>query len=75
MTNRYGPSKGELKFRLYASIAGLALMIGALMFKGIPSGPAFFEVVVVAGGFFGGSALWTARKLIKQDHPEDGSKG
>lgn len=68
---KFGPSRGELKFRLYASFAGLALMTGGLVFKGLPSGPTFFEVVVIAGGFFGGTALWAAFKLNNRDYPED----
>lgn len=68
--NKYGPSRGELKFRLYASLAGLALMAGALLFKGVPTGPAFFEVVIVAGGFFGGTALWTLWTLRRRAHSD-----
>ena len=63
---KYGPSRGELKFRLVASIGGLVLMLVALFYRGIPTGPAFVEVVGMAGLFFGGTAIWTARQLWRR---------
>ncbi len=62
---KYGPTHGELIFRLVFSLAGLAFMGVALAIHGVPSGPAFLEVGLLAGGFFGGTAVWTARKLLK----------
>jgi xanthosine utilization system XapX-like protein len=62
--NRFGPSRGELKFRLAVSILGLALMGFALTHRGLPSGPAIVEVVGMAGLFFGGTAIWTIRRLM-----------
>jgi len=64
---RFGPNPGEWRFRLIVSLCGLALMIGALAFRGIPTGPAFVEVVLIAGTFFGGSALWSLINLRKSD--------
>lgn len=61
--NRFGPSRGELRFRFFASLAGLALMGVAFAIVGVPTGPAFLETVVIAGGFFGGTAVWSAWKL------------
>ncbi len=58
-----GPSKSELKFRLWFSLAGLAMLIGALLFRGLPMGPAMFEVVAIAGVFFGGTFIWAWREL------------
>lgn len=67
---KYGPTRGELKFRLIASLGGLALMLFALFYRGIPTGPAFVEVVGIAGLFFGGTAIWSARKLMKREGDE-----
>lgn len=68
--SKYGPSRGELKFRLWVSVAGLCMLIGAIVFRGLPTGPAMFEVVAVAGAFFGGTFLWTLRRLMKGDRPD-----
>jgi hypothetical protein len=61
--NRFGPSRGELKFRLAVSCAGLCLMAAALFLRGVPTGPAFVEVVGIAGAFFGGTAVWSLWRL------------
>lgn len=71
MTRRFGPSRGELRFRLIFSLAGLALMVAALVWRGVPTGPAFVEVVGIAGLFFGGTAIWTVRQLLRRDDPRD----
>lgn len=63
--DRFGPTRGELKFRLGVSVAGLALMVFALFYRGVPTGPAFVEVVGMAGLFFGGTAIWTVRRLLR----------
>jgi len=55
--SRFGPSRGELKFRLAFSVAGLTLVLVALFYRGVPTGPAFVEVVGMAGLFFGGTAI------------------
>ncbi len=62
--NRFGPSRGELKFRLIASLAGLAFLIGGFARTGI-FGIASLEIVIIGGAFFGGSALWSAWQLWK----------
>lgn len=61
---RFGPTRGELKFRLVFSIAGLSLMVFALTHRGLPSGPGIFEIVGMAGLFFGGTAIWSLRRLM-----------
>jgi hypothetical protein len=61
---KYGPTRGELKFRLAFSIAGLGLMAYALSRHGV-QGMAWFEIVLFAGAFFGGTAVWSAWKLWK----------
>ena len=58
-----GPPRGELWVRLAVSLAGLAMMLAALVVRGVPEGPALVEVVGIAGLFFGGSAVWCARRL------------
>jgi xanthosine utilization system XapX-like protein len=67
MAVKYGPTRGELKFRLAFSLAGLGLMIFALVYRGVPTGPAFVEVVGIAGLFFGGTAIWSGWRLMKSD--------
>jgi hypothetical protein len=72
MSNRrkFDPSKSELKFRLAFGLAGLGLLLAAVAIRGIPQGPAMFETIGVAGTFFGGTAVWTVRKLIKGEYSD-----
>ena len=65
MANKYGPTRGELWFRLLAGIVGFVLLIAAVTLRGVPSGPALVEVVGLGGLFFGGTVLWSAWKLWK----------
>ena len=60
-----GPTKNELWFRLLFSLGGLALLIVAVMVRGISNSAALVEVVGIAGAFFGGSAIWSALKLAR----------
>lgn len=62
--SHFGPTRGELKFRLVFSLIGLAGMIFAVAYRGI-SGIAAFEIVGIAGVFFGGSAIWSGWQLWK----------
>jgi hypothetical protein len=61
---KYGPSRGELWFRAGFSVAGLALLVAGISRNGV-SGPAWFEIVGIGCGFFGGSLIWTLWKLWK----------
>ncbi|MEH6748785.1 MAG: hypothetical protein V7698_00755 [Paracoccaceae bacterium] len=63
---KYGPTRGELKLRLAASVIGLGLMIAALAIRGV-GGIAALEVVLIAGTFFGGTAVWSAWALLRKD--------
>jgi hypothetical protein len=63
--SRFGPTRGELKLRLAISLGGLALLAGAYGANGI-GGIASLEIALIGGGFFGGSALWTAWRLWKE---------
>ncbi|MDJ0826203.1 MAG: hypothetical protein QNJ16_11935 [Rhodobacter sp.] len=65
--NRFGPSRKELVFRLYFALLGLILVAVALVYRGAPSAAALFEVGVIAGGFFGGTAIWSAWRLLRRD--------
>jgi xanthosine utilization system XapX-like protein len=65
--SRFGPTRGELKFRLVFSLGGLVMTLVALFAHGIPSAPALVEVLGIAGLFFGGTAVWSARRLMRRD--------
>jgi hypothetical protein len=60
-----GPTRGEHKLRLAISLAGLTLMGAALASHGVANAAALFEVVGIAGLFFGGSAVLSAWRLWK----------
>ncbi len=66
MANKFGPSRGELWFRLIIGIAGLGFVIFAVTLRGLPTGPALFEVVGVGGLFFAGTVVWSGWNLWKQ---------
>ncbi|MFP4303881.1 hypothetical protein [Rhodosalinus sp.] len=57
----YGPSRGELRFRLIVSLAGLAMIVAAISTR--PPSPAWIEMVGIGGVFFGGTAIWSAWQL------------
>ena len=61
---RYGPTRGDLWFRLLASLAGLGFLGGAVAFRGIV-GMAGAEIIVLSGIFFGGTAVWAGLRLWK----------
>lgn len=71
MADRFGPSRGELWFRLTFSLCGLALMGFALLYRGF-GGIAWAEVVLVTSAFFGGTAIWAALKLWRSRGDRDG---
>ncbi|WP_299138573.1 hypothetical protein [uncultured Tateyamaria sp.] len=68
MTNKHGPTRGDLKFRLGFSLLGLALVGAALAVRGLPQGPGGWEAIGLGTLFFGGTLVWTLRKLIRRDH-------
>ena len=68
--NKYGPTRGDLKFRLWFSVAGLAMMVGVLIYRGLPRDPAGYETIALATLFFGGTFVWTLRKLIRKDYSD-----
>jgi xanthosine utilization system XapX-like protein len=66
---RYGPSRGELWFWLWVSAGGLALVVFAVAYRGLPSGPALAEVVGLAGVVFGYLGGRSIKRLIRREHP------
>lgn len=58
-----GPTRNELWFRLVFSLAGLALLVVAVLVRGISNAAGLIEVVGIAGVFFGGTAIWSALRL------------
>ena len=65
MDNKFGPSRGELLFRMAVGIGGLAFLIYAVSVRGMPSGPALVEVIGIGGVFFGGTIGLSAWRLWK----------
>ena len=63
--NKFGPTRGELRFRIVVSILGLAFMGCAVWYRGLPQGPALVEVVGLASVFFGGTLVLSLRRLMK----------
>jgi hypothetical protein len=66
---RYGPTRGELWFWLVASVAVLALLAFAFLYRGLPGGPALIELVglpILLCGYLGGRSV---KRLIRREHP------
>jgi hypothetical protein len=63
--SKYGPTRGELLFRIGISIFGLGFMALAIWLRGIPKGPGLIEVVGLATIFFGGTLLLSVRRLVQ----------
>lgn len=66
----FGPTRGELWFRVVVSVAGLGLVGVMLAVRGIPTGPGLIEALGIPVALFGGTIIWCGRKLIRRDHPE-----
>ena len=63
--SEYGPSRGELWFRIAVAVLGLCLIAYVVGVRGLPSGPALVEVVGIGGLFFGGTLFFAVRGLLK----------
>jgi hypothetical protein len=63
--NDFGPSRGELWFRIVVGILGLCLVAFMVFAKGLPEGPALVEVVGLGVAFFGGTLFFAVRRLLK----------
>lgn len=67
--SKYGPTRSDLRFRLAFSAVGLALTTVALLRHGVPTTAGGWEAIAIAALFFGGTLIWTLRKLARKDHP------
>jgi len=67
---RHGPTRSELRFRLAFSTVGLALLAGALAYRGLPTGAGGWEAVGLGVVFFLGTFIWTARKLLRKEYSD-----
>ena len=67
---KFGPTRADLKFRFGFSMAGLAMLAVAIAVRGLPQSAGGWEAVGIAALFFGGTAAWSPRKLIRRDHAE-----
>lgn len=67
MANKFGPTRADLRIRLWISVFGMLMTGGLVAYRGLPSGPGGWEALGIATVFFGGSALWTVRKLVRND--------
>ncbi len=61
--DKYGPSRGELKFRLCMGLFICGLLLATLLAKGVPAGLVGIELFVFAGAFGLGSVIWSLWKL------------
>ena len=64
--SKYGPTRGEHMFRLVFSVFGLACIGVLFAVRGVPKGPGLVEVVGIAGVFFAGTAVLSARALLRR---------
>lgn len=67
---KFGPTKADLMFRLIFAIAGLAMVGAAIAYRGLPTGPGGWEAIGIATVFFGGTLIWTLRKLFRKDYSD-----
>ncbi len=70
MKPKYGPARSELFFRLWCSVIGIGLMGLLVVLRGWPSGPAAFETIGIAGAFFGGTFIWTLRRIVRKEYSD-----
>jgi hypothetical protein len=64
--SKYGPTRGEHLFRLIFSLFGLGCIGVLFAVQGVPRGPGLVEVVGILGAFFGGTAVLSARALLRK---------
>jgi hypothetical protein len=66
---RYGPTRGELWFWLWVSLFGIGLIGVAVGVRGIPEGPALFEVIGLPVLLFSYLLGRSVKRLIRREHP------
>ena len=64
--SKYGPTRGEHLFRLAFSVFGLGCIGVLFAVRGVPKGPGLVEVVGIAAVFFTGTAVLSARALLRR---------
>ncbi len=64
---KYGPTKSELRFRIGFSLIGLAMVVFALWWRGLPTAPAGFEAIIMATVFFIGTLGWSLYRYSDAD--------
>lgn len=64
--DKFGPSRGELKFRLCMGLFICGLLVAAFFETGFPKGLVGIELFVFAGAFGVGSVIWSLWKLRKR---------
>lgn len=67
---KYGPTRKELKIRFLISLAGLAFIGFALIYRGAGS-IAWTEITLISLAFFGGSAVHAGVKLWRRPDKGD----
>jgi len=67
---KYAASRAELKVWLVLSTIGLALVGLMLVNRGLPGGPALFEVVLLPAIFFGWLFARSVKRLARHEHPD-----
>lgn len=68
---KYDPPRKELWFRLAVGVFILAFMGAAVLYRGVPTGPAAFEVIGMAILVGGGTVAWCVWKLMNSDRDDD----
>ncbi len=63
--SKFGPTRGELKFRLGVGVFVCGLLVVAAIVKGVPTGLVGIELFVFCGAFGLGSIIWSIWKLMR----------
>lgn len=63
----FGPTRAEMKFRLFTSILALALIAMAFVIRGLPGEAQHMALATFAMAFLTGSALLSMARLRKWD--------
>ncbi len=68
---KYDPPRKELWFRLFVGVGIIAFIAAAILYRGVPSGPAAYETVGMAILVGGGTIAWCVWKLVKSGKDDD----
>ena len=63
--NKFGPSRGDIIFRLCMGLFICGLLIVAAIVKGVPTGLVGIELYLFCGAFGVGSVIWSLWKLMR----------